>query len=87
MQGATNPLHMRLMVSQKIPEAAVRQSSSHPAETNYLSHHEEHHKTPVGIERCQALRRVGINRFLHGVFHYESDFPAFYFLFMVFPSY
>ena len=56
MERAPLPIHMILMVREKMPHTVGGHVSGHGSETNHFASHQQHHEPAVGIHRRQSLR-------------------------------
>src|SRR5580704_13081433 len=59
MQRTANPIDMTLMMREELPEKVPRYRFRNVAEIQHLRHHQEHHKTAIGIHRSETLRSGG----------------------------
>ena len=62
MERASSPVHMGLVVAQNLPEPARGKCVGNLGEPQDLAHHEQHHKSAVGIERDVAARSGSAER-------------------------
>ena len=60
MERAADPFHMRLMMTEQLPEADCPALAGPPGKLEHLGHHQEHHQAAVGVDRRQASGPRGI---------------------------
>ena len=76
MERASSPVHMGLVVAQNPPEPARGKCVGNIGEPQDLTHHEQHHKSAVGI-KCNVAASGSCERNRRDIYLFDEPFIYF----------